>query len=177
RGHSRTPAPKLFAYWEDQHRPLSRAAAGLKQITKGEMRMTNNTLAKFAGVLLTSVAAAALAPAYAADAVLSGAITSPSGEKLGGVTVSAKQAGSTITNSVYTDETGNYYFPPLATGKYQVWAQALSFATAKGDVDLSAAKQQKLVLQPLTDAEARWRQLLGELMVASLPEAPTDGAR
>ena len=139
--------------------------------------MTNNTLAKFAGVLLTSVAAAALAPAYAADAVLSGTITSPSGDKLGGVTVSAKQAGSTITNSVYTDETGNYYFPPLATGKYQVWAQALSFATAKGDVDLSAAQQQNLVLQPLTDAEARWRQLPGELMVASLPEETTDDAR
>ena len=121
--------------------------------------MTNNTLAKFAGVLLASVAAAALAPAYAADAVLSGAITSPSGEKLGGVTVSAKLDGSTITTSVYTDETGNYYFPPLATGKYSVWAQALSFQTAKGNVELTAAKQQNLVLQPLTDSEARWRQL------------------
>src|SRR5262245_20601359 len=102
------------------------------------MRMTNKTLAKFAGVLLTSVAAAALAPAHAADVVLSGMITSASGQKLEGVTVSAKLEGSTITTSVYTDEAGNYYFPPLASGKYKVWAQALAFETTKTDVDLAA---------------------------------------
>src|SRR2546423_10054074 len=112
------------------------------RVIKGEKRMTKNTLAKFAGALLTSVAAAALAPAFAADVVLSGAITSASGQKLEGVTVSAKLDGSTITTSVYTDETGNYYFPPMASGKYQVWAQALSFETRKAPVDLSAAKQQ-----------------------------------
>ena len=139
--------------------------------------MTKNTLAKFAGALLASVAAAALAPAFAADVVLSGTITSASGQKLEGVTVSAKLDGSTITTSVYTDETGNYYFPPMASGKYSVWAQALSFQTAKGNVDLTAAKQQNLVLAPMTDPEARWRQLPGELMVASLPEAtPEDAA-
>jgi hypothetical protein len=69
--------------------------------------------------------------AQAADQVLSGAITSASGEKLGGVTVSARLDGSTITTSVYTDESGNYYFPPLAAGKYKVWAQALGFETTK----------------------------------------------
>ena len=105
--------------------------------------MTNNTLAKFAGVLLTSVAAAALAPANAADVVLSGTIASAAGQKLDGVTVSARQDGTTITTSVYTDASGSYYFPPLPAGKYKVWAQALGFETAKGDVDLSAAKQQK----------------------------------
>jgi hypothetical protein len=139
--------------------------------------MTNTTLAKFAGVLLTSVAAAALAPAYAADVVLSGAITSAAGQKLDGVTVSAKLEGSTITTSVYTDESGNYYFPPLATGKYKVWAQALSFETSKADVDLTAAKQQNLVLAAMTDSDRRWRQLPGELMVASLPEESNDDAR
>jgi hypothetical protein len=51
--------------------------------------------------------------AEAADALLSGAIASATGEKLGGVTVSAKAAGQTITTTVFTDETGKYYFPPL----------------------------------------------------------------
>ena len=55
--------------------------------------------------------------AQAADQAADGAIVSASGEKLGGVTVSAKREGSTITTSVYTDETGNYYFPPLRGGK------------------------------------------------------------
>src|SRR5881227_2054051 len=115
--------------------------------------------------------------AQAADQILSGAITSASGEKLSGVTVSAKLEGSTITNSVYTDESGNYYFPPLAAGKYKVWAQALSFERALGDVDLSANKQQNLTLSAMTDPDRRWRQLPGELMVASLPEETTDDAR
>ena len=62
-----------------------------------------------------------------ADALLAGTITSAAGEKMGGVTVSAKAEGSTITTSVYTDEAGGYYFPALPEGKYRVWAQALTF--------------------------------------------------
>ena len=65
--------------------------------------------------------------AQAADFPLSGTIASATGEKLGGVTVSAKAQGTTITTSVYTDEQGGYYFPPLSAGKYNVWAQALAF--------------------------------------------------
>src|SRR5438093_9852120 len=115
--------------------------------------------------------------AQAADQLLSGAVTSASREKLGGVTVSARLEGSTITTSVYTDETGNYYFPPLAAGKYKIWAQALGFERANGEVDLSAAKQQNLSLATITDPERRWRQLPGELMTASLPEETADDAR
>src|SRR5882672_5103345 len=105
----------------------------------------------------------------AADQLLSGAISSASGQKLEGVTVSAKQEGTTITTSVYTDETGNYFFPPMAAGKYQVWAQTLGFETTKSAVDLSAAKRQDLVLREMTDPEQRIRQLPGELMVTALP--------
>ena len=43
---------------------------------------------------------------------------------------------------------GDYYFPPLPAGKYRVWAQAVSFATAKAEVDLSAARRQGFVLAP-----------------------------
>jgi virginiamycin B lyase len=136
-------------------------------------------LAKIAGVLLASVAAIVIAPASAsaADHILSGSVASAAGEKLGGATVSARLEGSTITNSVYTDESGNYYFPPMAAGKYKVWAQALSFERALGDVDLSANKQQNLMLTAINDPERRWRQLPGELMVASLPEETADDAR
>ena len=139
--------------------------------------MTNvrSVLLASAAAVITSMGAASYA--QAADQVLSGAISSASGEKLGGVTVSAKLEGSTITTSVYTDETGNYYFPPMAAGKYKVWAQALGFETAKSDVDLSAPKQQNLTLAAMTDPERRWRQLPGEMMVAALPEDTADDAR
>src|SRR5882757_560605 len=92
----------------------------------------------------------------AAEQLLSGTITSASGEKMAGVTVSAKRVGSTIATHVYTDEQGNYYFPAMEAGKYRVWAQALSYEAAKSEVDLAAAKKQDLVLQPMTDQERRW---------------------
>ena len=115
--------------------------------------------------------------AQAAEQLLSGTITAASGEKMGGVTVSAKREGSTIATHVYTDEQGNYYFPAMEAGKYRVWAQALSYEAAKSEVDLAAAKKQDLVLQPMTDQERRWRQLPAELMIASLPEETTQDAQ
>jgi len=120
---------------------------------------------------------AAPIPTLAADQILSGAISSAAGEKLAGVTVSAKQEGSTITTSVYTDEAGNYYFPPLGAGKYNIWAQRLGFETAKGAVDLDATKHANLTLAPMTDPEQRIRQLPAELLVAALPEDTADDAR
>ena len=61
-----------------------------------------------AGAFATSV--------QAADHLLSGTIASASGGRLAGATVSAKAVGTTITTSVYTDEQGDYYFPPLPPG-------------------------------------------------------------
>ncbi len=121
--------------------------------------------------LVTTVAA------QAADQLLSGTIASAAGEKLGGVTVSAKAEGSTITTSVYTDGDGGYYFPPLPAGKYRVWAQALAFEIAKGEVDLQAARRADLTLKPMTDPERQIRQLPGEMLMAALPEASEDDAR
>src|ERR1700730_13661972 len=130
---------------------------------------------------LAAIAAAALAgtafiplSAQAADALLSGSITSAAGEKLAGLTVSAKAEGEPITTTVFTDEGGNYYFPPLPTGKYRVWAQALTFATAKEVVDLAAAKHQDFKLGALGGFE---RQLPGDLVLASLPDETPDDAR
>src|ERR1700676_5635596 len=126
-------------------------------------------LASAAGLVIVGSAM----PVMAADQVLNGAISSASGEKLGGVTVSAKQDGSTITTSVYTDDSGNYYFPPLPAGKYRVWAQALSFETTKAAVDLAATSHQDMVLNPIAEPEQRVRHLTSELLVAVLPQDTT----
>jgi streptogramin lyase len=112
-------------------------------------------------------AAAMLAPAHAADNVLSGTITSAAGEKLGGITVSAKPAGGTITTTVFTDDNGDYFFSPMPAGKYRVWAQAVTFETAKAEVDLANARKQDFSLKPNKDFV---RQLPGNAMLAALPE-------
>ena len=113
--------------------------------------------------------------AGAADVLLSGAVKSASGEPMSGVTVSAK--ADTITTTVFSDAAGNYYFSPLPSGKYRVWVQALSFATAKSDVDLAASRQQDFTLQPIADFEQQVRQLPGDLILAGLPEDTPDDKR
>src|SRR5258708_7901691 len=115
-----------------------------------------------AAVAAAGFAASVATTARAADYPLSGTIASASGEKLAGVTLSAKAHGATITTSVNTDEGGGYYFPPLPAGKYNVWAQALAFERANGEVDLAAAVRQDLTLKPMTDPERQVRQLPGE---------------
>src|SRR5712692_2405320 len=98
----------------------------------------------------------------AADVLLGGSVTSFMGEKMGGVTVSAKPEGGTITTTVYTDKAGHYYFTPLPEGKYRVWAQALGFQTAKSEVDLSSSTTQGFKLKHISDPEQVFRQLPGK---------------
>lgn len=119
-------------------------------------------------LLATAAVMATTGVAYA-DQQLSGTI-SAGGQKLDGVTVSAKKVGSTITTSVYTDKDGNYYFPAMADGQYKVWAQALGFDRGDATVDLSgSAKRADIALNTISDTETRWKQLPGELVWASLP--------
>lgn len=113
----------------------------------------------------------------AADQTLSGAITSASGPRLEGATVYAKMDGSTVTTAVYTDASGTYHFPPLAAGKYRVWAQALGFEATKATVDLGATRNHDLVLQPITDPERRFRQMPSEMIAQALPEATRSDTR
>jgi streptogramin lyase len=119
---------------------------------------------------LIAIAASLAMPSDArADQLLTGRISGAGGEKMGGVTVSAKAEGSTITTTVYTDEEGSYYFPPLPDGNYRVWAQALKFQTAKGNVDLRKTVHQDFVMQAMTNQEDWIRQLPGDEMLAALP--------
>ncbi|HEU5273234.1 MAG TPA: carboxypeptidase regulatory-like domain-containing protein [Xanthobacteraceae bacterium] len=120
-----------------------------------------------AGLVAALVSTTSLVPAQAADAILSGTVAGAAGDKMGGVTVSARADGSTITTSVFTDEAGGYYFPPLPAGHYRVWAQALSFATANAQVDLKDNAAQNFTLSPLKDYV---RQLPGDVLMAALPE-------
>src|SRR5258705_5219732 len=122
------------------------------------------------GKLLGSVAGHVVgfaAGGACADQLLTGSITSASGQKLEGVQVSAKREGATITTSVYTDQNGDYFFPSMADGKYQVWAQALGFHTAKDAVELSA-RHQDFKHATNEAPEERFRQLPPEMMVAAL---------
>src|SRR5690242_17042969 len=78
-----------------------------------------------AAIIVIGVASSVWVPkalhAATSGAHLTGSVKSATGEKLGGVTVSAKMEGSTITTTVFTDEQGNYYFPAMDGGKYRVW--------------------------------------------------------
>jgi streptogramin lyase len=124
--------------------------------------------------VITLIAAAAVfgTSSAFADALLSGVIKSSTGAAMGGVTVSAKADGATITTTVLTDERGHYYFPPLPSGHYRVWAQSLSFSTAKGAVDLAANRDHDFTLTPLSGDY--FQQLPGDLAMASLPEQSND---
>ena len=125
------------------------------------------------GQLLASVASLILigaASTASADELLTGSITSASGQKLEGVQVSAKKEGSTITTSVYTDLNSDYFFPAMADGKYRVWAQALGFETSKGEVELTATKHQDFKLMAITDPEQKIKQMPSEMLAAALPD-------
>ena len=110
-----------------------------------------------AALLLSLIASVALSSAASAvdPSILTGAVTSPNGEKMGGVTVSAKAVGSTITTTVFTDEAGAYYFPLLPPGKYRVWAQALGFETANGEAELKTGARADFSLKKIEDALER----------------------
>ena len=69
---------------------------------------------------------------------LMGAVKSAEGTPMEGVAVSARLSGQPFTTSVFTDRDGEYYFPPLADGQYRVWAQAVGFEMARGEVSVTS---------------------------------------
>jgi streptogramin lyase len=133
---------------------------------------------KFSGLAFVLFALAATLPSRALAApdgsLLAGNVKSAAGARMSGVTVSAKIENSTITTSVFTDEEGAFYFPPMSAGRYEVWAQADGFETARGDVDLSATTHRDFVLNATKDVA---KQLTGDQMLASLPDETPDDRR
>ena len=109
----------------------------------------------------------------AGGGLLTGTVKSASGEKMAGVSVSAKADGQTMTTTVFTDDQGAYYFPVMEAGKYRVWAQTYSFETGRGEVELTGTRRQDFVLKPMKDFE---QQLTGDQILAALPDAPPGGS-
>ena len=123
-------------------------------------------------IALISIGSALMSPrtgsAAAGGVVLTGTVKSYSGERMEGVTVSAKGEGKPITTTVFTDERGNYYFPPLPNGTYRVYAQAQGYAAGRGQVELAGSNQRhEFVLKTMEDVAA---QLDGDGWIAALPE-------
>ena len=101
--------------------------------------------------------------------LVTGSVKSQAGMPLAGAVVSAKADGQTITTSVYTDEQGNYFFPPaLAGADYRVWAQTEGYETEKTRVTVGEGVTRKdFALAPIADFT---RQMTGQEYLAALPE-------
>jgi len=98
-----------------------------------------------------------------------GTVKSSDGKPLEGVVVSAKAPGSTITTSVYTNQSGEYYFPPLPDGQYRISAQAEGFQLTRVEKAVASGKkiEQDFALPAFKDA---WKQLSDAEWFASLPD-------
>src|SRR4030088_2656934 len=115
-----------------------------------------------------------LAQSTPAKANLSGTVKSAEGKPLDGVGVSARNAGESFTTTVYTDQNGRYFFPPVNSGQYKIWAQTIGFEIAKAESELAGGdkKNVELTLHKLDDFH---KQLSGTEWAASLPEdSPND---
>jgi streptogramin lyase len=116
----------------------------------------------------TLIALLGLAP-FALQAQITGSVIGPDGEKMAGVSVSAKADGSTIRTSVYTDAQGGYAFGRLPAGVYRVSAQAIGYQPARADVQVPGAARQNFRLLANAEPEQTFRQLPGNVALDSLP--------
>ncbi|PYR37878.1 MAG: hypothetical protein DMF90_05325 [Acidobacteria bacterium] len=124
------------------------------------------------GVLVVAAASRPIVPAGHAQGsqlLLSGSIKGAAGSGMEGVTVSARGIGKTFTTTVFSDASGEYYFPQLEPGKYKVWAQAVGYEAGIVDLQLNGpVGRQDFTMRPMQDFTL---QLRGDEMVASLPDA------
>ena len=80
----------------------------------------------------------------ALHAQIAGTVIGADGQKLAGVTVSAKAEGSTIRTSVYTDAQGSYRFAQLPAGLYRVSAQAIGYHPAKAAINSRGCRPESI---------------------------------
>jgi streptogramin lyase len=83
------------------------------------------------------------------------------------VAVAAKADGSSITTSVWTNQSGAYAFPALEAGRYRVWAQAIGFDRPVADATVTPGHgaRQDFTLKgveiiPRSLSTAEWMQSL-----------------
>ena len=98
------------------------------------------------------------------------------GQPLDGVVVSARAIEKSVTTSVVSDDRGEYVFPPLDGGRYDVWAQAVGYETARAQVTVDAAgrSQQAFTLPTIKDVTP---QLTPSEWLAALPEETKEQRR
>ncbi len=146
--------------------------------------MTKSSRAIMLVLAATCLAASAAVPLPGAEAAatrphapgLTGLIRDSRGKPLNGVAVSVRSREQTFTTSVYTDDQGEYLFPQLAAGKYQLWAQAVTYTTERAELTLDGSHtvSRNLTLQPLANFEA---QLTGVEWYDALPDDTADHRR
>jgi streptogramin lyase len=122
-----------------------------------------------------AVSAAFTGAAQAPTSSLTGTTTA-GGASLEGVVISARAAGSNITTSVLTDGRGVYVFPPLGGGRYDVWAQATGYQTARATVAIESGRQlhQAFTLNTIDDITP---QLSASEWFSAMPEDSKDQRR
>jgi streptogramin lyase len=100
---------------------------------------------------------------------LTGVARAMDGRLMEGVVVSARAVEKSYTTSVLTDDRGEYVFPPLESGRYEVWAQAVGYDTARAQVGVDAGRKahQAFTLRTIKDVSP---QLTPSEWLAALPE-------
>src|SRR5215470_12455811 len=107
----------------------------------------------FAGLAAAAAALATASPAAQSAKTQSviGTVRDAAGKPVDGALVSIRHVNQTFTTSVYTDEKGEYVTPPLAAGKYRMWAQATGFSTSRAELSLDKPATQAFTLKTLDD--------------------------
>src|SRR5580765_4523455 len=115
--------------------------------SRGQIEIRKNILMRVrpTGLLLLALSLAAsvvfTGVAQAPKSSLIGTAKGAGGSALEGVMVSARAGSSNITTSVLTDGRGEYVFPPLDSGRYDIWAQATGYQTARASVAMESGRQ------------------------------------
>jgi len=130
--------------------------------------------------LLGGFLAATADPSATGAPMLTGRVSAAAaGGPLAGIAVSARPDGRTFTTTVFTDEDGEFFFPPFQPpfepGLYQVWAQAVGYELARKEMTLQATAPARGEFA-LETREDFTNQLAGSEWLDALP-ADTHEAR
>jgi streptogramin lyase len=127
-------------------------------------------------LLMTALACAfaCVSPARAETVALQGTVTSAQEGAMEGVLVSAKRAGSTITVTVVTDQTGHYAFPAsrLPGGHYDLAIRAVGYTPGgplAADVIDGRSTSADTVLRKVTELRQLANQLTNAEWLNSMP--------
>ena len=122
----------------------------------------------FAALSISRVVSPASAASQGASG-LTGTIRGADGKPMSGVAVTAQATDQTFKTTVYSDDKGEYVFPALAAGNYRLWAQAIGFATDRGQAALDGSRTtvRDFTEKPIANFE---NELTSAEWFAALPE-------